>query len=208
MRTAVYVDGFNLYYGCLKGTPYRWFDIKAACEAVLEKQNQITSIKYFTAMVSADRNPASPGRQKAYIKALEANCPEMLTIYGHYLSHPVSMPTVDPGLPKYVRVLKTEEKGSDVNLAVHLINDAWRDAFDCAIVISNDSDLAEAVHLVKAEHPKKLVGAILPLRQGRRASHQLRMAVDFVRQFRPATLKAAQLPDPIPGTTLAKPVGW
>ena len=44
---------------------------------------------------------------------------------------------------QFVEVIKTEEKGSDVNLAVHLLNDAWLDRYECAVVVSNDSDLAE-----------------------------------------------------------------
>jgi len=47
-----------------------------------------------------------------------------------------------------VKIVKTEEKGSDVNLAVHLLNDAWLNLYDCAVVISNDSDLAESCRLV------------------------------------------------------------
>ena len=29
MRTRVYVDAFNLYYGALRGTPYKWLDLDA-----------------------------------------------------------------------------------------------------------------------------------------------------------------------------------
>lgn len=35
MLTNVYVDGFNLYYGCLKGTPYKWLDLGALFQALL-----------------------------------------------------------------------------------------------------------------------------------------------------------------------------
>ena len=48
---------------------------------------------------------------------------------------------------EFVEVIRTEEKGSDVNLAVHLLNDSWIDKFDCAVVVSNDSDLAESMPL-------------------------------------------------------------
>jgi hypothetical protein len=43
--------------------------------------------------------------------------------------------------PNSVTVWKNEEKGSDVNLAVHLLDDSWRSGFDCAVIVSNDSDL-------------------------------------------------------------------
>lgn len=59
---------------------------------------------------------------------------------------------------KYVRVAITEEKGSDVNIATHLINDGWKDLYDVAIVVSNDSDLIEPIRIVKSELKRKGIG--------------------------------------------------
>jgi uncharacterized LabA/DUF88 family protein len=101
---------------------------------------------------------------------------------------------------------KTEEKGSDVNLAVQLLNDAWRDSFDCAVVVSNDSDLAEAMRLVKVHHPQKLIGLFTP--GERKTSKQLKAHADFVRSIRLGAVKSSQLPDPIPGTNIYKPLAW
>ncbi len=67
--------------------------------------------------------------------------------------------------PKFTRIFKTEEKGSDVNLAVHLLNDAWLNKYECAVIISNDSDLAEPLRLIKQQNGKK-IGLISPLIQG------------------------------------------
>ena len=41
-----------------------------------------------------------------------------------------------------------EEKGSDVNMAAHLLNDAWQDLFESAVVISNDTDLVVPIRMV------------------------------------------------------------
>lgn len=49
MRTIVYVDGFNLYYGAVKNTPYRWLDLKALFGRLLEPRNRIIAVKYYTA---------------------------------------------------------------------------------------------------------------------------------------------------------------
>ena len=57
---------------------------------------------------------------------------------------------------KTVRVLKTEEKGSDINLACHLLIDAVEDLYDCAVVISNDSDLFTPMEMVKKKYKKHL----------------------------------------------------
>lgn len=54
MRTNVYVDGFNLYYGSLKGTAYKWLDPDALCQRLLPR-NEVHRIRYFTAMITAGR---------------------------------------------------------------------------------------------------------------------------------------------------------
>ena len=71
------------------------------------------------------------------------------------------MPKVDPP-HNTVKVLKTEEKGSDVNLSVHVLNDAWKDKYDCAVIVTNDSDMSEALRLVKRQFPGKKLILIAP----------------------------------------------
>ncbi|MGH8209828.1 MAG: NYN domain-containing protein [Steroidobacteraceae bacterium] len=51
-RTIVYVDGFNFYYGAVRGTPWKWLDPVALFRRVLGPQNDIIQVKYFTARVS------------------------------------------------------------------------------------------------------------------------------------------------------------
>src|SRR3712207_5989979 len=88
MRTNVYVDGFNLYYGALKGTPYKWLNLAALCRILLPR-DRIGRIRYFTAPVN-DR-PNSPGtvfRQDIYLPAL-ATIPDLSVHLGRFLvSHP------------------------------------------------------------------------------------------------------------------------
>lgn len=104
-----------------------------------------------------------------------------------------------------MEVIRTEEKGSDVNLAVHLLNDGWLNVYDCAVVVSNDSDLAEAMRLVREQRGKR-IGLVTP--GTGKPSHQLRMYADFARHIRPNGLRKSQLPDPIPGTNIRKPATW
>lgn len=208
MRTCIYIDGFNLYYGALKGTPYKWLDLKVLLTRILQPHHLIIKIKYFTARVSASPGDShKPIRQQSYLRALVEYVPEIEIIYGHFLSHEINAPLANPGLgnPRFVRVIKTEEKGSDVNLAVHLLNDAWMDVYDCAVVISNDSDLAESMRLVRQHHCKR-IGLVTPGKSY--ASRQLIQHADFKLRIREGALKHSLLPDTIPGTTLHKPVGW
>jgi len=125
MRTIIYVDGFNLYYSALKRTPYKWLDLKAVFQKILAPHHDIVKIKYFTARVSGMTDPKQPIRQQTYIRALAHCIPEFEAIYGHFLSHPVWAPLANStSANKKVQIIKTEEKGSDVNLAVHLLHDA------------------------------------------------------------------------------------
>ena len=206
MRTAIYIDGFNLYYGALKDTNYKWLDPKQLCASILQPHHNIVSIVYCTAKTRPKAtDPYVPKLQANYIKAITTYIPELTVIYGHFLEHKVSYRPVDPKLGNLVEVFRTEEKGSDVNLAVHMVNDAHKDIFDCAVVVSNDSDLAEAIRIVKNECGK-VVGLFTPWR--RRASKQLMQHSNFQRMIRRTTLVKSQLPNPIPGTRIHKPSGW
>ena len=60
VATIVYIDGFNFYYGAVKGTPYKWLDLEALCRRLLPK-DQIVKIRYFTARVaSRPEDPQQP----------------------------------------------------------------------------------------------------------------------------------------------------
>ena len=207
MRTIVYVDGFNLYYGALKSSPWKWLDLLLLFETILQPHHDIQAIKYFTARVSSTSgDPSKPQRQDVYLRALHGYRPEVETYFGHFLSHRVRAPLAQPrGQQLTAEVIKTEEKGSDVKLAVHLLNDGWLDAYDCAVIVSNDSDLAEAMRLVKQYHTKR-IGLMTP--GTGRPSRQLMAHADFSRHIRDNALRRSQLPDPIPGTNICKPVRW
>lgn len=148
-KTNIYVDGFNLYYGAAKHTPYKWLNLEALCSSVLPGID-IHRIRYFTALVKP-----MPGdlqirqRQETYIRALET-LPNLTVHLGHYLSSHVSMPLVTPP-PRFATVLKMEEKGSDVNIATYMLVDAFRSDCEQLVVITNDSDLAEPVRIINKE---------------------------------------------------------
>lgn len=209
-RTIIYIDGFNLYYGSLKNTPYKWLDLKTLFRHILDDSHQIICIKYYTARLTARPNDLeAPIRQDIYLRALTHMIPELEIYYGHYLSYPVKMRLAHPQPNQsFVSVIKTEEKGSDVNLALHLLNDAWRDAYDCAVVVSNDSDLAEAMRLAK-EQNGKLIGLITPGNPKHRATSQtLKQHAVFLKRIRQKVLSLSQLPEAIPNSSIKKPSTW
>lgn len=209
MRTRVYIDGYNLFYACLKGSPYKWLNVHQLVCNQLPK-NLIDKTRYFTARVSArPHDPAQPQRQETYLRAL-ATIPEIELHFGHFLTHEVTMPQAaawKKGEYEPVRVVKTEEKGSDVNLATYLLMDAADNLFDVAVVISNDSDLKEPIRLVKSRFGKRIV--LLGSRRTR-ISGALKPLADFIRQFGPMALEAAQFPLQIDDKvgTFKKPKEW
>ena len=166
MRTNVYIDGFNLYYGSLRKTPFKWLDIAAMCSTLLPER-QINRIRYFTAHVRAlQHDPQAPIRQDIYLRALKT-IPNLTIHKGHFAPRPSVFPQfplayLNPTRPPLVvQVLRTGEKGSDVNLATYLLVDCFENDFDEAVVISNDSDLALPIEKVVSQF-EKIVGVINP----------------------------------------------
>jgi len=137
----VYIDGFNLYYGALKRTPHKWLDL-AKLSQLLLPADAIQELHFFTARVSSrPYNPAAAHDQGLYIRALKT-IPNLSIKYGNFLTHSVPMYLTNVTPAQKVWVDRTEEKGSDVNLASHLLRDAYGKRFEVAVLITNDSDLA------------------------------------------------------------------
>lgn len=208
MKTIVYIDGFNLYYGALRNTPYKWLNVLTLCNLLLPK-NQIIQIKYFTALVSARSNdPDQPNRQLLFLRALRT-LPNLDIIYGHFLEHVVSMRLANPvpGGQKYANVIKTEEKGSDVNIATHLVNDGHKRRYEVAVLISNDSDLVEPIKIVRNEL-KIPVGVLNPIPNI--PSHELSKNATFVKPIRQGVLSASQFSSTLTDAngTFYKPPSW
>lgn len=208
-RTIVYIDGFNLYYSIRAIPRSKWLDVLSLMQVVLGSQSKIIKIKYFTADVAGRNGDNSQAnRQKLYLQALEAHLGSSIEIIkGHFQTSKVVMPRVND-IRERAHVIKSEEKGSDVNLAAHFMHDAWLDAFDCGVVVSNDSDLREALCLVKQQFPKKLIGIATA---SQTHSTLLRQVANFSKKIRRSKIQGSQLPKKIAtakGKTIEKPESW
>ena len=257
MRTWLYVDGFNLYYGALKGTPHKWLNLAVLAREFLPVGHTVEKIKYFTARVSGAADPGAPRRQHAYLSAL-GTLPEVEIHYGRFLAKSIWRPIVNfpvsgatihspttailpagahdvtggslaatsrlvvsiyppKGLKRGKRtprpipasliteVHTMEEKGSHVNLAAHLLNDAWKNSFEAAAVISNDTDLVTPIQMVSVER-RKPVFVVCPGRW--QMAPDLGKVASYKRHIRRNMLVAAQFPNLISGTTISKPATW
>ena len=218
MRTIIYVDGFNLYYRLLEKRPaLRWLNIKALAEKLLRPANIVTGVRYYTAHISGRGDPTAPARQQLYLDALRT-LPEVSIHLGAFLvsekfSGLAKPPEFRPRIalpqpwPDVVKVVKVEEKGSDVNLASHLLLDAFQGNYDVAAVISNDSDLVEPIRIV-AQILHKPVGLLSPVSN---PNPGLSQAASFIRRISVSDLAVCQFPDPVvraDGTAIIKPATW
>ncbi len=161
MKTFLYIDGFNLYYSALRGTPLRWLNPLALAAATFPR-NQIVTTKFLTAKVTAlPHDPHQPNRQSTYWRALRA-LPNLEIIEGDFRTRKVRAKVVSPP-PSTIEIYKTEEKGSDVNLGAHLLMDGFLNRYQAAIVITGDSDLVTPIQMACREL-KKPVGVLNPQR--------------------------------------------
>ena len=193
MITNFYIDALNLYYRALRGTPYKWLDLRVLAETLFPG-DEIQRICYFTALFDArPEDPSQPERHRTYLRAL-ATIPGIETHYGvirprtktRRLAEPI------PGLPEYVRILDSEEKGTDVNLATRLLVDGFSGAYEQAVVVSNDSDLASPMRYVRDE-----LGLKVTVVNPDNNNHTHRDLVDastYVRRLRRSHLRRSQFP--------------
>ena len=216
MRTNVYIDGFNLFNGCLKRSPYKWLDLDKLCKTLFPT-HQINRIRYFTAPVIAfPHNPDAPTNQLVYLRALATLTAVTIHRDGWFAAHPVTLPEHplvfpdgETSPPRLVRVLKMEEKRTDVDIATHLLVDCFDDDFDSAVVISNDSDLASPIAIVKTKFGKHIT-VVNPHRKWKMSKHLAQAASSHVLKINPSVLRNCQFAPSLTDSvgTFTKPPTW
>ena len=209
MKANVYVDGFNFYYGAVKDTAYRWLDLGKLSRFLLSGDgHSVHRIRYFTALIQPRDDPDQPQRQQTYLRAL-GTIPDLTIHYGTFLtSYPrMALHPVPSSPPKTVQVVKTEEKGSDVNLATHLLLDAFDGDYEIAIVISNDSDLVEPIRAVRQRF-----GLPVGIYHGPKhyPGSEMGQVGTFQRRIREKILRVCQFPTALQDATgtIGKPMAW
>ncbi|RXZ71897.1 NYN domain-containing protein [Agromyces albus] len=216
---------------------WKWIDLRALASRYASWQGaQVDRVVYCTARVNDAADPLQTQRQDFYLKALKLHGSVDVIEEGYYTSWAKeSVMTVEPAGTKapsalrdpqallswsaglrirrnaagnvFATVRKREEKGSDVNVATHLLADVLQGRVDAAIVISNDSDLALPIRIAREHVPvglinpqtKQLAGALKGLPTDGVGRH-------WWRRLNPVDLKQCQLPDPVAG--IAKPSTW
>lgn len=194
----------------------------------------LTKLVYCTARIDKRENPVGSREQDIYLLALAAAGRVTHVEYGHYVSRVKKAPvaTEDPkGRPVLTRAndwplkiqdrnqvdvpdavfmvshARREEKGSDVNVASHLLLGTLDQGIDAAIVISNDSDLRLPLQIARSRIP---LGTVNP--SGSYLAGDLRgtpadgVGGHWWLQLTAADYRDHQLSDPCEG--YAKPAPW
>jgi uncharacterized LabA/DUF88 family protein len=177
---------------------------------MLRPDDDIKAIKYFTALVTGPTR----AHQETYLKAL-ATLPLVEIILGKFKRkriHCTESSCMHTGNRRFETV---EEKRTDVNIAVSMLDDAYQDACDQLVLISGDSDLVPGISTIRTRFPAKKITVYVPfipaLSTTRGFAVELRTAAHAHRDLPLNLLPRAQFPTQVPdgiGGTVTKPAAW
>ncbi len=208
--TFVYIDGLNLYYGALRNRPgLKWLNPLAMLERIIPGQ-RITHIRYFSAPVM--RNPAdpdAPARQAVYFRALRT-IPSLSIHEGRMAVRTKTGVVLPRSSPPQVATLEVfEEKRTDVNIASHLLMDAFENRYDTAVIVSNDSDLTTPIEMAVNRLGKTVV-TVNPYRAARQSSELRHAASRAIPQINASVLRASQFPSTLTDArgSFTRPRSW
>jgi uncharacterized LabA/DUF88 family protein len=206
-RTIFYIDGLNLYYGAVRQTPsLKWLNVARYC-ALLRPHDDIRLIRYFSAIITGPTR----ANQEVYLRAL-ATTPLVEVTLGKFKTKNVKCGVVHCTMAGNKWYLMPEEKRTDVNIAIFMLDDAYRDLCDQFIVFSGDSDLVPAVNMIRLRFPNKKIIVYVPSQNPvRGAAVELRTSAHVNRTLPAMLLAKSQFPDNIPdgaGGTLTRPASW
>lgn len=206
-RTIVYVDGLNLYYGAVRDTPsLKWLNIERFCK-LLRPHDDVRIVRYFSALIDGATRP----NQETYLRALSTT-PSVQIILGKFKQKTVKCGVTACTFTSNKWYSTQEEKRTDVNIAVFMVDDAYQDLCDQFIIFSGDSDLVPAVNMVRLRFPQKKIIVYVPSRNPTRgAAVELRTSAHAHRTLPLQLLSKSQFPDRIPdgmGGMLSRPAAW
>lgn len=158
-RVICLIDGFNLYHAIVKfrSDHLKWLDLWSLADCfVHQRSEQLVAVYYFSA--HADWLPSKAARHRIYVEALRARGVTPII---------ASFKRKDRGCPSCGHHwIGHEEKETDVDIGLYLLNGAHKNEYDRAMLLSRDSDLAPAFRMVKQEFPRKQLTSLAPPNRG------------------------------------------
>jgi len=165
--------------------------------SVIPAKDEITSVNYFSAY--ADWIPNRAAKHRKYIEALKTR--NVSVIMGRFKWKDKTCPLC------HKKFIMHEEKQTDVNIALKVLEDAMADKFDTVVLVSGDTDFLSIITTVKRLYPEKRFGIMLPI--GSKAKI-LRDTADFHIKMKKKHLEQNQLPPKIetPHGSIMIPSNW
>jgi uncharacterized LabA/DUF88 family protein len=188
LRVSAFIDGFNLYHALkrLNGDHLLWVDLWALMERQLLRHSEsLQAVYYFSAY--ATWLPEERERHESYVAALEGR--GVTPVMGHFKEKDRKCPNCNN------RWKGHEEKETDVNIALHLLNQAYKNRYDKALLVTRDSDLKPAVEMVRREFPDKNITVVAPPHLGH--STDLTKVASAKRKITKAQVEECLLPQTI-----------
>jgi len=210
-KTVVYIDGFNLYYGAIKGTPYKWLNLQKYFKLLLSGHD-LVAIRYFTAMLDGGKRV----RQQTYLDAL-GTTPIVNVELGRFKPK-----TIRCGCDRCPDRSEhffsgSEEKRTDVAIAARMIEDTATGVCQKVVLVSGDSDLVPAIQCVRRISPNSKVLVYVPAgpyvgnADQRKGAREIRDAAHDGRILPNEFLPKCQFQNPIEmsdGSKIVKPANW
>ncbi len=208
--TVAYIDGWNFYYGAVRNRArLKWVNPRAMLERLLPHEG-IATIRYFSApLIKNVADPSALARRSVYFRAL-ATIPGLIIYEGRMAirtKRGVVLPKSAP--PQMATIEVFEEKRTDVNIASHLLMDAFEGRYSAAVVVSNDSDLTTPIEMVVNQLGKSVI-VVNPYPAGGQSS-ELRIAASrTIPEINASVLRAAQFPNTLTDArgSFTRPRSW
>ena len=204
-RSIIYIDGFNFYYGVLQNTAHKWLDLETYFFR-LRQDDIIQRIHYFTSPVLG---PSQWANQETYLSALGTRLLVTVTCGNHKrktVKCLVRACTYAGGR----EFTALEEKRTDVQIALQMLEDTYENRAERFILVSGDSDLVPAVNRVKARGKEVVVYIPAPRcdsRRGRGVAKRRQPALLLYRPRPPSRPSSRRGADEA-GNIIRKPADW
>lgn len=160
-RVTFYVDGFNFYYGLKRmckvdkrWAQFYWLDMVKFCSNFLPADQTLERVVYFTA---SPLDPGAASRQGAFLNANKFANPKTFEIVrGKYLKKEIICPSCG------YSITRPEEKKTDVNISIRMLEDCMKELTDKVVLISADSDLIPPLAAIRRNFPNVGISVYFP----------------------------------------------
>jgi uncharacterized LabA/DUF88 family protein len=199
-KVYAFIDGFNLYHALDYPTyrKYKWLNLKKLVQSFLLGTDTLEGVEYFTTLATWDSGKVA--RHQTFIRANEEQ--GVVVTYGEFKRKERYCTLCNRRFPS------REEKQTDVNIALRLLELAVQGRYDKAIIVSGDTDLIPAIKAVHRTFPQKQIGVVIPIG---RASEDFKKQADFHHKMKEKHLSSSRFDNDHKmgdGTILSCPTTW